>query len=370
MTRNIVLIVDDVEINRDILCEIFEGRYQCMEASNGEIALKLLEQNKDQVAIVLLDLFMPVLDGFGVLEEMKKRGYLEVIPVLFITAEQSVETEKRVFEMGASDIIHKPFDADIVSKRAENTISLYMHKNKLEEQVNEQTKLLKSQYEILKKQAEELNKTNSKINEVMGTIVEFRDLESGEHIKRIKDFTRVLAEEVKKEYPEYKLTDKKIDMIVDASSLHDIGKIAIPDSILLKPAKLTPDEFEYMKSHTTKGCEIIEELSELQSEESRKISYAICRHHHERYDGRGYPDGLEGDAIPIEAQLVSIADVYDALVSERVYKRAYTYSEAFQMIIRGECGVFSPKIMESFRHVRKQFEAIAERNNATHESRD
>jgi putative two-component system response regulator len=183
-------------------------------------------------------------------------------------------------------------------------------------------------------------------------------MESGEHIQRVKGYTEILANEMMKSYPEYGLTAKKIEVIVSASALHDIGKIAIPDNILMKPGKLTNEEYEFMKSHTLRGCEILNNIKGAWDQEYGKYSYEICRYHHERFDGRGYPDGLEGDQIPISAQLVSIADVYDALVNERVYKDAFPKDKAFQMITQGECGVFSPKLLEAFRKVRKEFESL------------
>jgi putative two-component system response regulator len=189
-------------------------------------------------------------------------------------------------------------------------------------------------------------------------------MESGEHIQRVKGYTEILANEMMKDYPEYELNTKKIELIVSASALHDIGKISIPDNILMKPGKLTKDEYEYMKSHTLRGCEILNQIKGAWDQEYSKYSYEICRYHHERYDGRGYPDGLKGDDIPISAQLVSIADVYDALVNERVYKDAFSKDQAFQMITQGECGVFSPKLLEAFRKVRREFEELVEKQAA------
>lgn len=234
-----------------------------------------------------------------------------------------------------------------------------MYKNNLEERVAEQTSVISEQYNLLKHQADQLAKSNVSIIEILGTIVEYRNLESGEHIQRVKSYTRILGEQLMEDYPEYNLTSKQLNVIVSASALHDVGKIAIPDSILLKPGRLTKEEFEYMKEHTTKGCEIINNIRGVWSEEYAKASYEICRHHHERYDGRGYPDGLLGENIPISAQLVAVADVYDALVNERVYKSAFSADKAFNMIINGECGTFSPKLMDCFTKCRDRFESLA-----------
>lgn len=198
---------------------------------------------------------------------------------------------------------------------------------------------------VLQKQAQELRRMNERIIETMSNVVEFRNLESGDHVRRVKDFTRILAEYMAALCPEYHLGREDVDVIAAASAMHDVGKIAISDAILLKPGRLTEEEFALMKTHTIKGCEIIEMLEDIQESEYGRASYEICRYHHERYDGKGYPEGLSGEDIPIAAQIVSVADVYDALVSERCYKNAYTPAQAYDMIMRGECGQFSPKLL-------------------------
>ena len=356
--RSKVLIVDDMELNREMLAAILEKDYPILEADSGKKAIATIQQHQDEIAVVLLDLIMPEMDGYAVLEVMKKQAWLKTIPVLVITAESKAEVESKCFEMGVSDFIKKPFDNAIVRNRVKNIVDLFAYKNQLEEKVEKQTATLRKQYKLLVMQAEKLKESNTRIIDILGTVVECRNLESGEHVKRVKDFTRILAEQMMVDYPEYGLTQEKIDIIVSASSLHDIGKIAIPDSILLKPARLTKDEYEYMKSHTTRGCEVLNNVEGVWDEAYSKASYEICRHHHERYDGKGYPDGLAGEAIPISAQLVGLADAYDALVSERVYKSAYSEDEAFHMIVSGECGVFSPKLLECFRKTKKQFEEL------------
>lgn len=362
-----ILIVDDSDMNRDILAEILEGERPVMEAVDGREALEILEKFHDDIAVVLLDLIMPQVDGFAVLEVMKKKGWLDKIPVLVITGEEAVEIERKSFEYGASDFVRKPFDNILVKRRVNNVTDLYMYKDRLEHKVEEQTKKLQEQNRLLKVQADRLKENNARILDALGTIVESRNLESGEHIKRVKDFTRILAEELMKDYPEYELTPDKVDVIVSASSMHDIGKIAIPDNILLKPARLTQEEFECMKSHTTRGCDILKSMKGAWDDNYGEACYEICRHHHERYDGRGYPDGLAGEDIPISAQIVSVADVYDALVSERVYKSAYSKEEAFHMIMRGECGVFSPKLLNCFKNVKQQMEEmVTEQKEGAH----
>lgn len=362
--RNKILIVDDVELNRAMIGTILEEDYTIVEADNGETALEILDAIKDEIAAILLDLIMPKMDGFQVLEELNRTGIVKKIPVLIISGENSAENEHRCFELGIADFIGKPFNNLIVKRRVRNVADFYNYKNTLEEKVAEQTAVLRKAYQTLKAQTEKLKMRNQEIIEVLGTVVEYRNLESGEHVQRVKGYTRILAECFMREYPEYKLTQEKIDMIVSASALHDIGKIAIPDSILQKPGRLTKDEYEYMKSHTTRGNEIIDSIKSGWDQDARQVSYEIIRHHHERYDGKGYPDGLEGDHIPISAQFVSVADVYDALVNERCYKDAYSPEAAYHMIVRGECGVFSPKIMDCFRKVRKEFEELALKKNA------
>lgn len=358
--RNKILIVDDVELNQDMLEMILQDEYQILKAGNGRQALDLLEEQHEEIAVILLDLIMPEVDGFAVMDTMKEKGWMEKIPVLIISGETAVTIEKKCFEYGVSDFIRKPFDNMLVKKRVGNVFHLFQYQNELELKVEKQTEALRRQFKLLQLQAEKLKKSNENIIDILGTVVESRHLESGEHIKRVKGFTEILAREVMKEYPEYGLTDKKIEVIVVSSSLHDLGKIAIPDNILLKPGKLTSEEYEYMKSHTTRGSEILTHLVDVWDEEYQKTCYEICRHHHERYDGKGYPDGLKGEEIPISAQIVSIADVYDALVSERVYKNAFTKEEAFHMIVTGECGIFSPKLLECFRNVKGEYEKLAD----------
>ena len=357
--KNKILIVDDAEMNRDLLCEILKEEYDIVEAENGKQALEIMEKEADNISAILLDIVMPVMDGFQVLEGLKKLKVLDKVPVLVISGETSIQNEKKCFECGVSDFIARPFNATLVKKRVQNMVNHYAYKNRLEEKVEEQTVVLRKAYQTLKQQADKLAKRNQEIIEMLGTIVEYRSLESGEHIQRVKDYTRIMAESFSEKYPEYGLTNEQIETIVAASALHDLGKIAIPDSILLKPGKLTQDEFEYMKSHTLRGCEILDSMKGEWNPKEKAVSYEIIRSHHERYDGKGYPDGLKGDEIPISAQLVSVADVYDALVNERCYKSAYSTDEAFHIIINGECGVFSPKLMEVFRIVRKQFETYA-----------
>lgn len=355
---NTVLVVDDMEINREILAEILGEEYQVETAEDGRKALEIIRERQEELAVVLLDLMMPVVDGFAVLEEMQKMGWIDRIPVLIISGETSVKAERKCFDYHISDFIRKPFDNALVKKRVRNVVSLFQYQRNLEDKVQEQTRTLREQNKLLQLQADKLRKSNTNIIEILGTVVEYRDFESGEHINRVKGYTRILAERLAVEYPEYGLDQERIEVIVSASALHDVGKIAIPDNILLKPGRLTDEEFACMKTHTTRGGEILQNIRNAWDEEYGEISYQICRHHHEKFDGRGYPDGLVGDDIPIAAQIVSIADVYDALVNERVYKDAFSKEEAFRMITEGECGKFNPKLLECFRIERKAFEEL------------
>lgn len=357
-----ILIVDDSQINRELLKGILSDRYQIMEAYDGRMALELIDREKEHLSAILLDLVMPQMDGFAVLSALRDQELLEQIPVLAISGETSSQMENKCFDYGVVDFIGKPYNASIVRKRVENSVSHFRDRNHLKEKVEEQTVVLRKAYRTLQAQAQQLHKRNLDIIEMLGTIVEFRSLESGEHIQRVKGYTRILANAFASLYPESGLTKDSIEVIATASALHDVGKIAIPDGILLKPGKLTPDEFDYMKSHTLRGCEIIQSMKKNWDPEYQKACYEICRSHHERYDGKGYPDGLKGDEIPLSAQLVSVADVYDALINERCYKCAYSKADAFHMIISGECGMFAPKLMEAFRSVHRQFEEFSKKS--------
>ena len=359
MADRSILIVDDNEINRGILGEIFKDKYNILEAENGVLAIKAIEQNQGKLAAILLDIVMPEMDGYAVLEEMEKRDNLnESIPVLMITADTSTEAERASYQKGAADVIHKPFDPVIVDRRVSRNIELYDHKNNLESQVDDQTRVLKKQFMYLKKQEERLKHSNETVIDTIATIVEFRSMESGYHLKRIKGFVRILGLTAMNNYPELGLNAHNIEVMTQASAMHDIGKISVPDSILLKPGRLSNEEFEVMKSHTTRGCEIIEMLKDIQDKEYYEMCLDICRHHHERYDGRGYPDGLKGEENSIGAQLTALADVYDALVSDRVYKSAYPLDRAYEMIKNGECGVFSEKLMACFEFARPDMEKL------------
>lgn len=359
MLNEKILVVDDVELNREILSALLSDSYRIIEAADGEQAINILKNSHEDISIVLLDLIMPKVGGFEVINFMKASGIINHVPVIVISVEQDIKTEQKCLELGVSDFIKKPFNKGVVKKRIKNLVDLFAYKNRLEEYIEIQTAGITRQNKILQEQSEKLSLINEKVTELLGTIVENRHSSTGYHIKRVKEFTKIIAKKLSKKFPEYNLTDEKIKTIADASPLHDIGKIAIKDSVLLKPGKLTPEEFEHVKTHTTKGYEILKQFLNVWDDEYRETAKAICRSHHERYDGKGYPDGLKGDEIPIEAQIVSVADVYDALTSKRVYKDAYAMDEAYNMILNGECGAFSPKILDCFKDSKEELEKLA-----------
>lgn len=359
MKRNTILIVEDMETNRMILAEIFNDEYDILEAENGKVGLELIKANSSSIAAVLLDVIMPVMDGFEVLEHLRQEDLISRIPIIMITGETSVEYERRGYEYGVVEYIHKPYHAPVVKQMVKNNIDLYAYKTRLESMVKMQTAELEEQNELLKNQAEKLSRVNDAMIDAMSNIVEFRNMESGLHVKRIRVFTKALAEDIMVRFPEYGLTPHKVDVISKAAAMHDIGKITVPDNILLKPGRLTPEEFEVIKQHTSKGAEMIASFVHLEDEEYYNYCYDICRHHHERFDGKGYPDGLVGDEIDIAAQIVSLADVFDALVAKRVYKKPFEKERAYQMIQNGECGKFSPRLLEAFTGAKERFFQLA-----------
>lgn len=350
--RQKILIVDDMEVNRGILENLFQDEYDIVQATNGKEAISQIEAHGD-FTLILLDIIMPEMDGFGVLDYMKSKDLIQHLPVILITSETVRNSEDRAYAYGIADVIHKPFYPDIVKRRAANIIELYQNKHNMEVRLKEQ------EIEILSQQ-KKIQDNNEFMIDALSSVVEFRSSETGEHIRRIKYFTRILLKYLEKYFPKYGLTKAQIDAIARASALHDIGKIGIPDAILLKPARLTPEEFEVIKTHPAIGCDILEKFRKSQSDEFYRYCYEICRWHHERWDGNGYPDHLVGDQIPISAQIVSIVDVYDALVSERVYKGVYGNSLAYQMILGGECGQFSPDVLECFQLAKEDFFNIIE----------
>ena len=327
-----ILIVDDAPINRMLLSDILEERYDIVEAENGLEAVSILEHSAQDFALVLLDIVMPVLDGFGVLAYMNKNHWINDLPVIIISSETVPAIVRRAYQLGVSDFLGRPFDTEIVRQRVTNTILLYAKQRRLEN--------------IVVDQIYEKEKTKNLMVSILSHIVEFRNGESGLHVLHITTITEMLLKALSKKTDRYHLTPELISLISSASALHDIGKISIPNEIINKPGRLTKEEFDVIKTHAAVGAEMLTDLPIHTDEPLLRVAYSICRWHHERYDGNGYPDGLMGDDIPIGAQVVSLADVYDALTSERCYKRAYPHAEALEMILSGQCGSFNPLLLE------------------------
>ena len=327
-----LLVVDDSEMNREILKEILGKEYRILEACDGNEALEMLEQYGTEISLVLLDIIMPQMDGFEVLAYMNRDKWIEDIPVIMISSEGSESYIRRAYELGASDYISRPFDTKVVYQRVINMIKLYAKQRRL--------------IHLVTDQIYEKEKNNRMMTGILSQIVEFRNGESGLHVLHINILTQLLLEKLMRKSENYDLSWSQQHMIATASALHDIGKIGIDEKILNKPGKLTKEEFEAMKQHTIIGARMLDSLEMYHDEEMMKYAYEICRWHHERYDGKGYPDGLKGEEIPISAQVVSLADVYDALVSDRVYKKAYSHEKAIEMILNGECGMFNPLLLE------------------------
>lgn len=351
--RNTILICDDEELNRELLKQMFENKYDILLAKDGKEAIAQLSAHLGEVAVILLDIMMPVLNGYQVLQVLQAKNILGTIPVILITAKDDDQTEYTCYSLGATAILNKPFAAQLVQKRVESIIELYNNVDTMQTQIN-------SQVETLNQQHDKLEKFSENLLEVISNIVEFRSTESALHIQRVRGMTKILARSYKALYPGVELSESDIEAIGRASITHDIGKIAIPDSILLKPGRLTDDEREVMKSHTIKGTDIVDMMVDIQDERILKYAREICLYHHERYDGKGYPEGLRGDEIPLSAQFVSIIDVYDALVSDRVYKAACDKDTAYAMIVGGECGIFEPKLLSSFEHAREEIERFSD----------
>ena len=327
-----ILLVDDSAMSRMILKEILGGDYSILEAENGQECLEKMQAEAGNIALVLLDINMPVMDGFEVLKAMNVNHTIEDIPVIMISSDDSDAAIRRSYELGASDYVTRPFDAHIVYRRVTNTIKLYAKQRRLVQMVSDQIRARE-------------NNTDMLVG-VLSHIVEFRNGESGAHVRHIRIITELLLHRLLEISSQYPITAEQQDNIPLASALHDIGKIGIDEKILNKPGRLTPEEFEVVKTHSMLGAEMLHQLEDFNEQPLLQTAYEITRWHHERWDGRGYPDGLKGDEIPISAQLVALADVYDALTSERCYKKAFSHEKAVQMILNGECGAFNPLLLQ------------------------
>lgn len=338
MGKQTILIVDDSEMNRDLLIDILEDQYDLIEAENGVKAIEILAEQREAISLVLLDIMMPEMDGFGVLSHIYQNHWNESFAVIMISADDSPVNIKRAYDLGAFDYISRPFDAAIVQRRISNTMCLYVRQKHLEQLVIEQF------YE---------NENNNRLMiAILSHIVEFRNGESGAHVLHVNQITELLLKQLILHTDQYPLSQSDITLIGMASSLHDIGKIAISEEVLNKPGRLTDEEFEIIKTHAAIGADILLSLpADQQSVPLVRMAFEICRWHHERYDGKGYPDGLKGDDIPIAAQVVALADVYDALTSERCYKKAYSHEDALNMILDGQCGSFNPLLLQCLQEI-------------------
>ena len=334
ITKQKILIADDSEMNRELLAAILEEEYDIIQANDGVQAVDCFQRHAEEISLLLLDIVMPHMDGFEVLSYMNKEHWIDSIPVVIISSENSPIYIKRGYDLGATDFIGKPFDANMVLRRSANAILLGAKQRRMTS--------------IVSNQIYEREKSSKLMINILSHIVEFRNGESGLHVLHIQTITEMLLRQlVQKENNRYALSKEQIRMITTASALHDIGKISIPDEILNKPGRLTAEEFAVIKGHSMAGANMLSELPLDQKEEPLvKTAYEICRWHHERYDGGGYPDGLKGEEIPVSAQVVALADVYDALTSERCYKDAYSHEKAIEMILAGQCGAFNPLMLE------------------------
>lgn len=347
-TRPTALIVDDSDISREILKNIFAGHYTIEEADNGEEGLARLVGKPEGFSLLLLDVVMPGMSGIDVLRELNRRGLTREIPVFLITAETNSDVLREAYELGVMDVIGKPVVPYIVLRRVQSVVELFLMRKKLSDKVHEQ------QQELLS-QAQQIIELNNGLIASLSTAIEFRNGESGEHVRRIHDITLFMF--TKTQFARYVSPSEAI-YIAMASIMHDVGKIAIPDAILNKPGRLTRDEYEIMKTHTVQGAQLLDKIPQLRRNRAYKYARDIALHHHERWDGRGYPEGLKGNKCSLEAQIVGLADVYDALLSKRVYKDALPPNEALRMIEAGECGIFNPELVKEFLAMEQQLRPL------------
>lgn len=345
-----ILIADDSEMNRIILTDMLGNEYTVLEAKDGIQTINILREKEAEIDLLLLDIVMPELDGFGVLKAMKTYGWIGQIPVIMISAESAVNLVEQAYEMGVTDYINRPFEALVVRRRVVNTLKLFEKQKRLVQMVAEQVY--------------EKERNSDMMIAIFSHIVEFRNGESGPHVLHIRIMTQLLCRHLAKKTDRYLMTEEDIAMYSTASALHDIGKISVPESILNKPGRLTGEEFEIVKSHSEIGAEMLKSILKTRKDPLITIAHDICRWHHERWDGRGYPDGLQGEEIPVYVQIVALADVYDALTSERCYKKAFSHEQAVEMILNGECGAFNPLILECLTEVSDQLKKELQREGA------
>lgn len=352
---NTMLIVDDDELNCDILANIFDEEHEILTANDGSEGLDVLGKNRKEICAILLDVMMPVMDGMEMLSHMAEEHVSQEVPIFLITGETDNNLIKRAYDLGVMDVISKPITPHIVQRRVQSVMELFAARNHFADVVEQQTEEMRNQNRKLAEMSQELSLQNKQLAdlsmgmiEALATATEFRSGESGEHVIRIHDITKMfLTESPLRE----KYDDDEIQQISLASILHDVGKISIPDGILNKPGRFTDEEFEIMKQHTVNGEKMLMQITKIRNLPFYDYARDIARFHHERWDGRGYPDHLKGDDIPMPAQIVSIADVYDALVSPRCYKPPFSHEEAVGMISGGKCGLFNPVLLGHFQQI-------------------
>lgn len=347
--KPLVLVVDDSDMNRFLLSQILLDDYNVIEACDGVEATQIIQDHFKELSIVLLDIVMPRMDGFGVLEFMNANDLIQDLPVIMISSMDEDSAIRRCYELGISDYVRRPFSADVVGKRVNNIVRLYQRQRNLQREIREQI--------------EEREKNSRVVTSIISHVVENRNGESGPHVIHVEQITEIILNRLTELTDMYKLSKEDKKQISLASALHDIGKIGIDEKILNKPGKLTEEEYEIMKTHTTIGAIMIRQVQMEEDDTLIQFAYEICRWHHEKWDGRGYPDGLKGNYIPISAQVVSIADVYDALVSERVYKKAYSHEKAIEMIINGECGEFNPVLIQCLKDCSDRIQLVESKNS-------
>lgn len=346
--RNIILIIDDSKLTRLVLKNIFKASYRIEEAKNGIQGLEKLRDNCDSVCAVLLDVVMPEMDGMEMLHALMELDVIGKIPFFLITADDRNEITEDAYHMGVMDVIHKPIVPYMVRRRVDSIVELFESRRRLSD-------IVEIQREELLQKTQNLYKMSIGMLEALSTAIEFRSDETGSHIQRIRSITLYLLQHTDLGKG---LTNEEIELIGIASICHDVGKISIPDSILNKPGKLTDEEYKIMKTHTTRGAQLLSQIPQMQQHKAYRYAYDIALHHHERWDGKGYPEGLKGNQLSLWAQIVSIADVYDALVSKRCYKEGYSFDKALEMIINGECGVFNPALLDAFIQVEKKIRVL------------
>ncbi|MBR5966290.1 MAG: response regulator [Treponema sp.] len=350
MTKKKVIVIDDVELNRVILGEAFKNDYEVLEAENGSVGLKKINENKDEIAAVFLDIIMPEMDGFGVLQELNINTLIQRIPVFLITTDATSNVIERAYDYGAVDVIPKPFNTMIIKRRVQNMIELFEAKKQNDSDIIQIDQMLQMQRED----------TNTAVGTMIGNmceVIESRSKEESDHVYRTRLVVKELANQFAWEHPEYGLKDDIIETIANASVVHDLGKIFVRDEILTKPQKLDPQEMEVIRAAPAEGAKL---LNRIQGTPEPFATFAkeICRSHMERFDGNGYPEGLKENQIPISAQLVGLAEAYEVLVSKRVYKKAYSHKEAIDMILNGECGAFNPDLIECLKAAAPNLERI------------